>query len=504
MAAVDLGSNSFHMVVARAHHGQIAIVDRLKEMVRLAAGLHRDGTLDKASQTRALDCLRRFGQRLRDMHAHRVRVVGTNTLRKADRAEGFLAEAEKALEHPVEIISGIEEARLIYAGVSHGVESPAGARLVTDIGGGSTELIIGEGYEPKYLESLSLGCARLTTDFFDDGRLGVKRFRQARLAVRLGLRPVTETFKRIGWTSAIGSSGTIRAAREIAHQLGYVDRGVTQDALERIIEKMTDAGRLERLDLPGLSPERAPIFAGGIAILVEVLKNLEIEQMDVSDWALREGLLYDMLGRALHLDTRERTIRAMQRRFHVDKAQAARVEATVLALHSKVRNDWGLLDEQYEQLLQWAARLHEVGLDIAHSRFHQHGGYLLENADLPGFVRIEQQLLATLVRFHRRKLDDYTLDHLMPRWRTPMLELIVLLRLAVLLHRTRSPMRIPTIGLVAGDRRLIVTFPQDWFDSNPLTEADLAQERSWLRSIGFDLVLSNRDDDNSKERVVNG
>src|SRR6185503_19381403 len=336
MAAVDLGSNSFHMVVARNQHGEPSIVDRLREMVRLASGLNEEGVLDDESQERALACLRRFGQRLRDMRAHQVRVVGTNTLRRAQNSDAFLAKAEEALGQPVEVISGIEEARLIYLGVSHHTDSSDGANLVIDIGGGSTELIIGEGYEPQHLESLYVGCVGVSKAHFDDGKLSAKRFDRARLAVRLELRPVAATFRRKGWKRAIGSSGTIRAARDVARELGVVESGVTAAAVEAIIQELIKMRRSDELRLPGLGADRAPVFAGGMAILAEVLSTLRIERLDISNGALREGLLYDMLGRLHDEDARERSIRAMQRRYHVDMEQAVRVEATAAALLEQV------------------------------------------------------------------------------------------------------------------------------------------------------------------------
>jgi exopolyphosphatase/guanosine-5'-triphosphate,3'-diphosphate pyrophosphatase len=491
MAAVDLGSNSFHMVVARADQGHPSIIDRLREMVRLASGLNQHGYLDSASQERALACLRRFGQRLRDMQAHQVRVVGTNTLRRARNGEAFLAAAEKALGHPVEVISGIEEARLIYLGVSHHTDTAeGGSNFVVDIGGGSTELIIGEGYEPKHLESLSIGCVGLSTEYFDDGRLSEKRFARARLAVRLELRPVAAAFRKLGWNRAIGSSGTVRAARDVAHALGLVDTGVSLAALESIIATMIEARRVDDLELPGLGPDRAPVFAGGVAIFAEVMSTLKIARMQISGGALREGLLYDMLGRLHDEDARERSIQAMQRRYHVDMEQAVRVEATAAALHAKVERGWQLGEKHYRQLLVWAARLHEVGLDIAHARYHHHGGYLLANADMPGFVRLEQKLLAALVTFHRRKLDDPFLPEVPANWRTPLFKLIVLLRLAVLLHRSRSPDDLPQIDLQPGNDLLTVGFPDGWLDRNPLTAADLEQEHAWLQARGFDLKVS--------------
>jgi exopolyphosphatase/guanosine-5'-triphosphate,3'-diphosphate pyrophosphatase len=492
MAAVDLGSNSFHMVVARAQHGQPSIVDRLREMVRLASGLNKHGYLDHASQERALACLRRFGQRLRDMRAHQVRVVGTNTLRRARNSDAFLEAAERALGHPVEVISGIEEARLIYLGVSHHTDSAEGANLVVDIGGGSTELIIGEGYEPKHRESLSIGCVGASQEHFGDGRLTDKRFARARLAARLELQPVAAGFLRRGWARAIGSSGTLRAAADVAQQLKLVERGVTPEALEAIIAEMIDARHIDDLELPGLSPDRVPVFAGGIAILAEVMSVLRLEQIHISGGALREGLLYDMLGRLHHQDARERSIQSLQKRYHVDVEQAQRVEATAASLFDAVADEWQLDGEHFRRLLVWAARLHEVGLDIAHARYHHHGGYLLANSDLPGFVHLDQRLLAALVTFHRRKLEDPFLADLPASWRAPMFKLIVLLRLAVLLNRTRGPVDLPRLVLEPGQDVLAVRFPTGWLDLNPLTAADLEQEQGWLQARGFELQVRAR------------
>ena len=489
IAAVDLGSNSFHMVVARNQHGEPSIVDRLREMVRLASGLDDKGFLDAASQERALACLRRFGQRLRDMRADQVRVVGTNTLRRARNGDAFLAKAEEALGHPVEVISGIEEARLIYLGVSHHTDSTDGANLVIDIGGGSTELIIGVGYDPQHLESLYVGCVGVSRAHFDDGKLSAKRFERARLAVRLELRPVAAAFRRRGWKRALGSSGTVRAARDVAQELKLSESGLSLGAVEGIIEEMVKARRVEDLQLPGLGAERVPVFAGGVAILAEVMSALKVERLEISTGALREGLLYDMLGRLHDEDARERSIRAMQRRYHVDLEQAARVEATGVALLDQVARGWQLTQQRYRQLLTWAAKLHEVGLDIAHARYHHHGGYLIANSDLPGFVRLEQQLVASLVTLHRRKLDDPFLEALPGSWRAPLLKLVVLLRLATLLNRSRSPSDLPAIGLSPGKDSLKLEFPHGWLDANPLTAADLEQEQTWLKARGFELEL---------------
>ena len=487
LAAVDLGSNSFHMVVARHAHGQLLIVDRLREMVRLAAGLDSQGRLNRESVGRALQCLERFGQRLRDMKAERVRVVGTNTLRKARRKGAFLERAREALGHPIEIISGVEEARLIYLGVSHTTPSEGGRRLVVDIGGGSTELIIGEGLEARRLESLYMGCVSLSAKHFGDGVITEKRMKRARTEVQLEIEPVMARFGRSEWESALGASGTLRAAADVLAARGAGRGGIDREGAEWLLEECLRAGEVGRLRLPGLPTERQEIMPGGLAIIIEIFDMLGIESMRVADGALREGLLYDLVGRLTDEDARARSVRAMEARFHVDTTQADRVEATTLAFLAQVRDAWKLEEPLAELALGWAARLHEVGLDIAHSHYHKHGAYLLANADLPGFPREEQQLLAAVVGSHRRKLNLEQLDDLLPPWHVKAEFLIVLLRLAVLLHRARAARALPPIELKARGRSLEVSFPKDWLAEKPLTAADLEQEAQYLQAAGFRL-----------------
>lgn len=478
------------MVVARVDHGQLVIIDRLREMVRLASGLGADGRLSQDSRERALTTLRKFGQRLREMRADQVRVVGTNTLRRARHEAQFLNAVEQALGHPVEVISGIEEARLIYTGVAHSSSATDGRTLVIDIGGGSTELIVGSGYEPEHLESLFIGCVGLSRRFFEDGKLSEKRFHRARLMARMELRAIGTQFREIGWQRAVGSSGTVRAAAEIAAALCSGSASTLSVAgVTEIMSEMIKARRLENLKLAGLSAERAPVMPGGIAILLETMTELGLTSLEISDGALREGLLFDMLGRLRHEDVRERTVKAIQARYHVDGGQAARVEQTAAALLAQIADAWSLEPPAYAQLLAWGAQLHEVGLDIAHTKYHQHGSYLLANADLPGFARLDQQLLARLVAYHRRKLDALDVADLPESWRTPIERLIVLLRLAVLLNRSRSTIELPPIELLARDRQLTILVAPEWLAENPLTEADLLQEREWLASAGYELEI---------------
>lgn len=489
LAAVDLGSNSFHMVVARYSHGQLVILDRLREMVRLAAGLGDSGRLDDAATERALRCLERFGQRLRAMRADSVRVVGTNALRRAKRKRWFLEHARAALGHPIEIISGLEEARLIYSGVAHTSPMSPDKRLVIDIGGGSTEVVIGEGFNPLLLESLSVGCVGLSASYFDDGRISAKRLERARTAVRLELEPVQEAYRKMGWLNAFGSSGTVRVIGDSLRAINPESPHITLENLNVLAERVVAAGHVDDLDLPEVDTERAPVFPAGLAILLEVVENFGIDRVRVAEGAMREGLLYDLMGRFTDEDARVRSVRAMEKRYHIDEGQADRVEATAVGLLEQVESEWGLEDSLAELVLRWAARLHETGLDIAHSKYQRHSAYLLEHADMPGFPREEQLLLSALVGGHRRQLSFESLEDLLPPWDRLAEFLIVLLRLAVLLHRGRSPQPLPAVGLTVKSRNITVELPPRWMKEHPLTLEDLEQERAYLKEAGFRLTI---------------
>ncbi|MFO1393297.1 MAG: exopolyphosphatase [Steroidobacteraceae bacterium] len=491
-AAVDLGSNSFHMVVARRVDGQLVIIDRLREMVRLGAGVREDGRLDPRVAARAIACLNRFGHRLTDVHASRVRVVGTSALRRSRRKQAFLERARAAIGHPIEIISGREEARLIYSGVTHTLPRQPGRRLVVDIGGGSTELIIGRGSVPLELESLDLGCVSMSARYFAGGQLSAKRFAKARLAVQQELEPVQLAFRERGWGSVAGSSGTVRAIFEAMRELDPRATAITPDGVAAIQRVLVRAGSMRRAPFDALSDERREVFPGGLAILAEILEQLKIRRLHVAEGAMREGVLYDLVGRYTSVDARERTVRSMQRRYHVDLEQAARVEATAARFLAQVREPWHLDDPLADLALRSAARLHEIGLDVAHSGHHRHGAYLLENADMPGFAREEQRLLAQLVRSHRRKPDLEGLRDLIPPWDTLAPRLVLLLRLAVLLHRNRSNTRLPPMTLVPHRRTVELRIRVRSLRSHPLTAADLGQEVDYLKSVGIPLRVVTR------------
>jgi len=489
VAAVDLGSNSFHLIVARVSSGEPVVVDRLREMVQLALGLDASKHLAEEARNRALDCLGRFGERLRSMPPDSVRAVGTNTLRVAHETDPFLAQAEEALGHPIETISGIEEARLIYLGVAHTLAEPTSRRLVLDIGGGSTELIVGDGFVPLRMESLYMGCISMSRTHFGDGEITAGRWKRAELEALQELEPVRARFRVTDWEQAVGASGTVRAVDAVIRAAGWSKKGVTAKALRRLRDAMIELGRVDLLDLPGLHPKRRSVFPGGVAILTAAFEALDIDVLRHSEGSLREGLLYDLLGRIRQEDVRERSVRALGDRYHVDWKQAGQVECTALMLLTQVAEDWRLDSRESRRLLSWAAQLHEIGLDIAHAQYHRHGEYIIAASDLYGFSREEQKLLATLVRAHRRKLPVSILKSL-PRKRGREIErLAIVLRIAVLLHRSRAPESTPEPKLCAGKKSMTLSFPRGWMDRHPLTLADLHQEARYLEAAGYRLII---------------
>ena len=490
IAAVDLGSNSFHLIVAEVVNDEIRIIDRLKEMVRLGAGLDEKRRLDPETSQRALACLERFGQRLRELDTGQVQAVGTNTLRSAHNPNAFLKKARQAIGHPIKIISGIEEARLIYQGVSHGFENPDSRRMVIDIGGGSTEVIIGDGYSPLYMESLYMGCVSMTRQFFSDGMITKKRIKQAVLAARVEIEPYEKHLRKLGWQQVVGSSGTFKAVANVLAAMKLSDGRINRESLKQLRNAIIEQGRIDALDLPGLSAERAPVFIGGIVIVLALFKSLKITEMEISDWALREGLLYDMVGRMHKDDIRARTVQTWMDRMQIDRQHADRVTQTALRCIAMIGEVWDLQDDEARDFLTWAAQLHEMGITIAHSQYNRHGAYILEHADMPGFSRQEQSILAFLVQAHRRKFPLAEFDDVSLCGHQSLLELAVVLRLAVILNRSRSGSSEPVpFLLTAGKNVLEIQFPGKWLDAHPLTKLDLEQEQKYLKAIDYQLSI---------------
>ncbi len=491
VAAVDLGSNSFHMIVCSLNNGNLQTIDRLREMVRLASGLDANNILDERTQNRALACLERFGQRIRHFPPDSVRIVGTNTLRTAKNAGQFLIKAEQALNHPIHVISGIEEARLIYLGVACSLSSNASLRLVMDIGGGSTEYIIGTGDTPKEKESLHMGCVSVSNAFFKDGRLSKNAFIQASLFAEQKLEPFQTKFQRKNWDEAIGASGSLRSIAKVLQATNWSNNGITRQGLEKLVAHLNQCSHINELNLPELDPERLPVFAGGVAIVHATFKSLGIEQMTVSDGALREGLIQDLLGRIYNHDMRSETVQAVADRYRTDKKHAARIKQTMNVMLKQLSDEcsWAN-DENCAQFLEWAADLHEIGIDIAHSQYHKHSSYIIENGDLAGFSNQDQILLASIIRTHRRKFSLAYFNDLPSPWNMHAPYLTIVLRLAVLLHRNRHEDELPHFKIKIIKSKIYLQFPRAWLIQSPLTHADLIQEADYLKSAGLKLEFA--------------
>lgn len=490
LAAIDLGSNSFHMIVARYTLGQLRVVDRLRETVRLAEGVDARGALDPQVRQRALDCLSRFGQRIRGIPPHHLRALATNAVRQLAAPRAFLGQAEAALGHAIEVISGREEARLIYLGVAHAQPpKPGHRRLVIDIGGGSTECIIGSGLDTLKRESLQVGCIASTRRFFPSGKLSRKKWRASLDEVAAEFQQFTASYRGLGWQEAIGASGTNKAIGEICAAMGLTKGAVTAEALPVVRDRLLEAGHIDAIALPGLSDDRRPIIAGGLLVLEAAFQIFGLTRMAVSKAALREGVLYDMLGRGGQDDPREASVAALMRRYGIDEAQALRVEDTALHLFDQVAQAWELGPDD-RLMLGWAARLHEIGLTIAHSQHHAHGGYILEFSDIAGFSQQEQRFLAALVRTHRRKVAKTAFDALPERLLAPARRLSALLRLAALFNRAGETLSIPVLALDAAGAQLTLRLDPAWLDTHALLRADLSGEPADIQALGIQLQLA--------------
>lgn len=487
IAAVDLGSNSFHLIIARWENGQLTLLDRLREPVRLGWGLGADGSLDQESRERALACLERFGERLRDYPSGSVRVVGTKTLRSIADARDFLQAARQKLGHPVEIISGEEEARLIYLGVAHCIAPDEHPRLVIDIGGGSTEVILGEGMEPIIKESLSMGCVAMTKRFFYDGKVSDKLIKKARTAARQEIAPVADEYAERFWGQVLGASGTIKAVANVCAQSGWSQGEISADSLEKIIDAYRKHGSTD-LSLGGLSDDRQHVFLGGVIILAALFESLNIQSMLAAEWALREGLLYDLKGRLENHDIRDASIQALAKRFHVNLAKAERVAETADILLEQMCDDWNLDQGEAQKMLRWGSYLYPVGLDISHTDYHKHSAYIIENVDIAGCSRLEQAQLALLARAHRKSIPQ----KLFADSDTDILRLTLVLRLAIVFNRARKKALPQELAVSVKKQKVTLLLPRAWLEENPLTLADLETEAGYWQALDYQLCIDPR------------
>jgi exopolyphosphatase/guanosine-5'-triphosphate,3'-diphosphate pyrophosphatase len=485
IAAIDLGSNSFRLQVGRIVNDQIYPLDGIKESVRLAAGLSPDRMLDAAAQFRGISALRCFNERLRDYPPEAVRAVATNTLRVAKNASHFLLQAEAALGFPIEVIAGREEARLIYVGVAHTLPNPHKQQLVVDIGGGSTEFVIGKSFSPIALESLYMGCVGYSLRYFPDGRIDKRGMRDAEMAAQKEIQTISHAYREVGWDEAVGSSGSAKALVDILELNGLSDGGITRSGLEKLRALMLKAGHLDNLNLEGLRPDRLPVLSGGLAIMWAIFQEFGLERMTFSEGALRLGVLYDLLGRYHHHDLRDATVSAFVERYDVDANQSRQVTETARAFLLQL-DPAAAEDENVDRrFLEWAAKLHEVGVSVAHSSYHKHSAYILGNADMPGFSRMDQGRLARMVLAHRGKLSRVgALDPESPEWR-----LILCLRLAAVVHRARDGRGVPPLRLKREGKGYVGVADAEWLRNLPLTAAALDEEERQWQSIGMPLKI---------------
>lgn len=487
IAAIDLGSNSFHMVLAKPLGTEIRILDRIGEKVQLGAGINDQLLLDDAAMQRGFDCLRRFAQLITDLPPAAVRVVATSTLRTARNRQVFIDQAQKILGHRIDVISGREEARLIFLGISHSLPSNCSTRLAIDIGGGSTEFIIGQDFESQYRGSLPIGCVRFSSQFMADGCISRASYQQIYTATRLELLDIEQRLHRFCWQEAVGASGTIKSVAQACHAAGIGNGEISLEGIAALKQRLFDWQHVDEIVLDGVKAERASIFPAGLAIVEAIFHALKLDSLRHADGALREGALYDLLGRHHHEDVRQRSILALMERSHVDTEHCLLVEDKCLELLGQLADDWNLHQEWQREMLGWAARTHAVGLDIAHYHYHKHGAYLVEHSDLAGFSRQEQQQLALLVRGHRRNIPLAEFEK-HPEVKQDLLYLCVILRLSILLHRIRCQQP-PQLQLRAASNSLEVLFPPGWLESNPLTAADFSKEAQWLLRTNFVLSI---------------
>lgn len=494
IAAIDLGSNSFHMVIARIVNGALQVLGRLKQRVHLADGFDSNNMLSEEAMERGIACLALFAERLQGFPEENVCIVGTHSLRQAANAEEFLKRAAKVIPYPIEIISGHEEARLIFMGVAH-TQPEKGRKLVIDIGGGSTEMVIGEDFDPLLVESRRMGCVSFARQFFPNGEISKDNFQRARLAAAQKLENMAWQYRIQGWQSALGASGSIKAAHEVLIALGEKDGLITAERLELLRNEVLKYKRFSELALPGLSEDRQAVFVPGLSILCGVFDALAIKQLRLSDGALREGVLYEMEGRFRHQDIRSRTARSLAEHYNIDHEQAYRVLSTVQQLYAQwMAQNSKLVHPQLEALLNWAAMLHEVGLSINHSGMHRHSAYILQNTNLPGFNQEQQLLLATLVRFHRKgvKLDE--LPRLTLFKKKQYIPLIQILRLAALLNNQRQSTTTPeSLELETNGFHWILRFPQGYLQQNNLVQLDVEKEQSYWKDVeGWSLLVEEQ------------
>ncbi len=486
-AVVDLGSNSFHMMIAQVIAGSVQIIGRVKRKVRLASGLDSNMMLSDEAMQRGWECLNLFAERLQDIPRQNIKISGTATLRLATNVDTFLVNAERILGHSIEIISGEVEAQTIYKGAAY-TSSSDKKKLVVDIGGASTELIAGEGHEPKIFCSINVGCVTYLERYFPNGRLSKANFSNAIAAAEIEINKVRDKYNNFNWQEEVGASGTVQAIQEILMAQGF-DEVITLARLETIQAQAIEYEHLEKLAIKGLVQERRHVFPSGLAILIAIFKQLGLNGMTLAGGALREGQLYSMLPELTKLNVRQRTINSVIARYHIDQAHAQRVADVCIAIAKQTQPGWNLAQFEAIDMLRSAALVHEIGLQVSYKDQQIHASYLLANSNLPGFTSAQKKLLTAIVRNHR---DDIDTNAISQQTSTSVLlatRLIRIIRLAVILSLRRSDEVLPEIKVSVEQEKLSIHLPEGWLDKNPLSAAELQQEASYQGVQGWQLIL---------------
>ncbi len=485
LAAIDLGSNSFRLEIARVEKEVIISEGSWKETVRLAGGIDAEGNLTEAAQARALIALARIAEKIVNFPRSHVRAVGTQTLRSAKNSKEFIEKAEKVLGCRIEILRGKEEARLVFEGCSFALPASSKKRLIIDIGGASTECVIGHNREVLEGESFHVGCVNTSVRFFKGGDISPLTMLKAQLAAEAEFDSSYAKFLRCGWEETYGSSGTASAVSVILHDEGWTDGTITAQALEKLKEKIVDLGNTSKFNFMGMKDDRREVLAGGVAVLSAVFNKFKIKSMKPAGGALRYGILYDMIGRKLKEDPRDSSIESLAERMHVDKEQANRVAKIAVELFKKL--DPTASSEDIKEL-EWAAKLHEIGLSLSRSDYHKHSEYLIRNSDISGFSRSEQEHLAQIVLAHRGNIKKVA-PLLNNRSAT---EKIFSLRLATILCHAKYDIELPSIQLIGMPGGFTMSIPKGWLQEHPLTAFMLGQEKDIWGRVGFKFDIYSR------------
>ena len=487
-AVIDLGSNSFHMLITRLVADSVQTVDKIKRKVRLASGLNEHNELSNEAMLRGLECLNFFAERLQDIPAENIRVVATATLRIATNAQDFLIKAEKVLGHKVTLLSGTQEAETIYLGVAH-TSSSEDRRLVIDIGGASTELIAGNAFEALQVNSINMGCVTFNDNFFSDDTLTTNHFTKAKNSAKTLLEPLVNDYTSIGWQSVLSGSGTIQALAEIL-RANHQPAIIHIDFLYVLEKKLIECKTIPEVCIPGLTHERQPVFASGLAILIAIFESFSLSELQLSSGALREGLLYEMLPNMRQMTIRQRTVNSIAERFYVDKSHASRVSNQAQVIFDSFSQHWPLDKNNTFKLLLTSCALHEVGLLLEFKHHQEHGAYIIKNADLAGFDHVDKQLVAALIQLQKSNIDVNILQNQSATSYKNSGYLLVIFRLALIMCQRRTDDVLPEISSEISNNNITLFLPSDWLKAHPLILDELTQENIYLEALNLTLSVN--------------